>query len=236
MRLTLVRHGQTPSNSAGLLDTDPPGPDLTDLGREQAAALPTFFADQCIDVLATSGYVRTDATAEPLRAARGLELLRLPGLREVRAGDLEMRGDPEAVQLYLQTIARWMSGEPQVRLPGGESGQDVLDRFDAGIAAVADQVERTVTDGDPGAAVVIAHGAVIRTWASIRGDNLPVGYSARRPLHNTGAIVLEGDPGAGWHVIEWAGEAVVGPELDDPGADGPAGEPIAWPGGPTGAA
>lgn len=236
MWLTLVRHGQTPSNVAGLLDTDPPGPDLTDLGREQAAALPEVFAGRRVDVLATSGYVRTDATAEPLRAVRGLELLRLPGLREVRAGDLEMRGDAEAVQLYLQSIARWMSGEPQVRLPGGESGQDVLDRFDAAIAVVADRVAATVTDGDQGAAVVVAHGAVIRTWASIRGDNLPVGYAARRPLHNTGAIVLEGDPVTGWQVRDWAGEAVVGPALDDPGADGPAGEPIAWPGGPTGAA
>lgn len=236
MRLTLVRHGQTPSNTAGLLDTDPPGPGLTDLGHEQAAALPTFFADQRIDVLATSGYVRTDATAEPLRAARAVELLRLPGLREVRAGDLEMRGDAEAVQLYLQTIARWMSGEPQVRLPGGESGQEVLDRFDEAIAVVAERVADAVTDGDPGAAVVVAHGAVIRTWASVRGDNLPVGYSARRPLHNTGAIVLDGDPAGGWHVREWAGDAVVGAALDDPGADGPAGEPIAWPGGPVGAA
>lgn len=236
MRLTLVRHGQTPSNCAGLLDTDPPGPGLTDLGREQAAALPAFFADQRIDVLATSGYVRTDATAEPLRAARSLPLLRLPGLREVRAGDLEMRGDAEAVQLYLTTIARWMSGEPHVRLPGGESGQDVLDRFDAAVATVAEHVSDAVAADDPGAAVVIAHGAVIRTWASIRGDNLPVGYAARRPLHNTGAIVLDGDPASGWQVLDWAGEAVVGPALDDPGADGPAGEPIAWPGGPTGAA
>ena len=29
MRLVLIRHGQTPSNVCGLLDTAPPGPGLT---------------------------------------------------------------------------------------------------------------------------------------------------------------------------------------------------------------
>jgi release factor glutamine methyltransferase len=38
VRLLLIRHGQTPSNVLGLLDTAPPGPGLTDLGVEQAAA------------------------------------------------------------------------------------------------------------------------------------------------------------------------------------------------------
>ena len=40
MRLLLVRHGQTPSNVAGLLDTALPGPGLTALGTRQAAAIP----------------------------------------------------------------------------------------------------------------------------------------------------------------------------------------------------
>ena len=35
-RLHLVRHGQTPSNVAGALDTALPGAPLTELGREQA--------------------------------------------------------------------------------------------------------------------------------------------------------------------------------------------------------
>src|SRR5665647_3502119 len=39
MRLILVRHGQTSSNISRALDTAEPGPDLTDLGRAQAAAL-----------------------------------------------------------------------------------------------------------------------------------------------------------------------------------------------------
>src|SRR5665811_2544112 len=40
MRLILGRHGQTGSNISRALDTTEPGPDLTDLGPAQAAALP----------------------------------------------------------------------------------------------------------------------------------------------------------------------------------------------------
>ena len=39
MRLHLVRHGQTASNVAHLLDTAHPGADLDEVGRAQAAAL-----------------------------------------------------------------------------------------------------------------------------------------------------------------------------------------------------
>lgn len=44
MRLLLIRHGQTPSNLKHLLDTAAPGPGLTPLGQDQAAALPQALA------------------------------------------------------------------------------------------------------------------------------------------------------------------------------------------------
>ncbi len=67
MRLILIRHGQTPSNVAFLLDTAVPGPGLTDLGEKQAAALPHTLADVDIDLLYVSTLTRTPAEI----AARG---------------------------------------------------------------------------------------------------------------------------------------------------------------------
>src|SRR5690606_13810229 len=87
MRLILIRHGQTSSNVADLLDTAEPGADLTDLGRQQASAVPRSLADEDIDVVYASTLVRTQQTAEPLVAERGLELRVRDGVREVRAGD-----------------------------------------------------------------------------------------------------------------------------------------------------
>lgn len=63
MRLILIRHGQTPSNVAFLLDTAVPGPGLTDLGEKQAAALPQTLADVDIDLLYVSTLTRTQLTA-----------------------------------------------------------------------------------------------------------------------------------------------------------------------------
>ena len=63
MRVMLVRHGQTSSNARGLLDTAAPGADLTDLGREQAAALVDLLDGQRVDAIFASTLVRSQQTA-----------------------------------------------------------------------------------------------------------------------------------------------------------------------------
>lgn len=226
MRLLLIRHGQTPSNVLGLLDTAPPGPGLTDLGVQQAAALPATLADERIDLIAASTQPRAQLTAAPLAAARGLDVLIRGGLCEVPAGDLEMRGDEEAVRTYLTTVREWMVGNLDLAMPGGPSGAEVLGRFDAVVDEVARQMD------DRGTAVLFAHGAVLRTWATARGidESVRVDLLERfQPLHNTGMIVVAGTR-SGWRLESWAGRAIGGPGLDDAPADGPAG------GDPTGSA
>lgn len=228
MRLLLIRHGQTPSNVLGLLDTAPPGPGLTDLGHAQAQALPDSLAGHRIDVIAASTQPRSQLTAAPLAAARGLEVLIRDGLCEVPAGDLEMRGDEDAVRTYLGTVRRWMDGELDVAMPGGQTGAQVVARFDAVVA----ELTGTVADraGDDGVVTLVAHGAVLRTWATVRGADEAVRrdlFERFHPLHNTGLIVMNSRPAGGWLMESWAGRALGGPRLDDGAADGPAGaDPI----------
>lgn len=199
MRLILVRHGQTPSNVRGLLDTAPPGPGLTELGSAQAAAVPATLAAETIDVLYASTALRAQLTAAPLSAARGLPIVVRAGLREIQAGDWEMLGDDDSVHGYLGLVGDWLAGDLDRRSPGpgGESGTQVMERFDAVIGEIA--------DGGFSAAAVVAHGAVNRTWASLRADNLDDGFGAGHPLRNTGIVVLEGDPRTGWTAVSWTG-------------------------------
>jgi len=225
MRLLLIRHGQTPSNVLGLLDTAVPGPGLTDLGRQQAAALPETLADHQIDAIFASSQLRAQITAAPLAAARSIEVQIRDGLREIGAGDLEMLGDDRSIRTYQQTIRRWMSGELTVTMPGGPSGADVLDRFDAVVAEVVDQLSDTA--GADGAAVLVAHGAVLRLWATVRASDLAsvegvLGHA--HSLQNTGMIVVESGPEAGWQLISWAGRPIGGPRLVDDSAEDPTGE------------
>lgn len=199
MRLILVRHGQTPSNVDGLLDTAPPGPGLTELGIAQAAAIPLTLADERIDAVYASTALRAQLTAAPLARERGLGVIIRPGLREIAAGDWEMLGDEDSVRAYLALIGGWLAGDLRRRSPGpgGESGVEVLERFDAVVAGIADTGVRR--------AVVVAHGAVNRTWASLRAGNLENQFGAGHRLGNTGIVVLDGDPGTGWTAVSWTG-------------------------------
>jgi len=216
MRLILIRHGQTSSNVADLLDTGEPGADLTELGRQQAAVVPRSLAEEEIDVVYASTLVRTQQTAEPLLAERGLELRMREGIREIRAGDLEMRGDEEAIRTYIGTIFRW-GDDPRVRIPGGENGHEVWQRYDDVIAeAHADGVET---------AVMFSHGAVIRSWTAVRAENVTGEHAAYNPISNTGAVVLEGSPREGWWAHLWEGEPLGGDRVAAPATDGPAADP-----------
>lgn len=218
MRLVLLRHGQTPSNVLGLLDTAPPGPGLTDLGLMQAAAVPDALGTEKIEAVFASSQLRAQLTAEPLARARGLDVQIRDGLREIAAGELEMRGDPEAVHRYIGTLLAWLAGDLGRRMPGGQDGHEVLERFDAAVAEIASAVT-----GD-GGAVAVSHGAAIRVWATLRAENLARTLGESSHLGNTGAVMLDGNPDSGWHATRWVEEAIGGAALTAEAESGPTAE------------
>lgn len=219
MRLLLVRHGQTPSNVAGLLDTGHPGPGLTALGARQAAALPDALSERVIDGIAVSTLVRTHQTASPLAEHRQLEPVELDGFREVEAGDLEMSDRHEDHLLYLETVFAWGGGNLTRRMPGGPYGTEFVARFDDAVAKIASRGWRT--------AVVVSHGAAIRSWASIRAEGVDLQAMAYTPLENTGLVEVEGDPENGWRYVGMSAGPLGGHVLADELADDPTGESVA---------
>ena len=219
MRLILVRHGQTTSNLGGLLDTGEPGADLTDLGRAQAAALPAALGEEGVEAVYASTLVRTQQTAAPLASSLEVGIEVRAGIREVRAGRLEMRGDAASQRTYIETALTWSGGDRERRMPGGESGAEFFARFDEVVAEVA--------GSGVGTAVLVSHGAAIRSWTAARAENVTTQHVAANPVTNTGAVILEGSPDEGWYALTWEGHALGGPAVDAPRSDGPAGEPIA---------
>ena len=218
MRLLLIRHGQTPSNVAGKLDTASPGPELTGLGLQQAARIPHALADRPVDAIFASTLVRTQLTAQPLSTARAVEPIVLGGLHEIEAGALEGRSDREAVRAYLETAFAWGLGDLDVLMPGGDSGHAFFDRYDADIATVAARVDDT--------AVVVSHGAAIRVWVAGRAVNIKPTFTAEHELDNTGVVELTGSPAEGWTLVSWQGSPVGGDYLADAAGEGPAGNPL----------
>jgi broad specificity phosphatase PhoE len=191
VRLLLIRHGQTASNVTRLLDTAAPGAPLDEVGLEQARALADALADEPIEAVYASDLTRSQQTAAPLAARHGVEVVVRGGIREIQAGEDEMSADWVR---YLTTIMSW-NADLDARMPGGESGREVLERFDA----VLDEAHAA----GHGTVAVISHGAMIRTWAAARAANLTADFLRTTGLDNTIVLELTRTPQRTWTLVRW---------------------------------
>lgn len=191
MRLLLIRHGRTASNIDRLLDTAAPGAPLDEIGLGQADTLAQALAAEPIEAVFASDLTRSQQTAAPLASRLGLPVTVRGGVREIQAGDDEM--SPDWVR-YLTTILSWRD-DLDARMPGGESGREVLTRFDAVVDEAYAAGHRTVA--------VISHGAIIRTWSAHRATNLTVDFLRSTSLDNTVVVDLRRDEAGGWTVHRW---------------------------------
>ncbi|MEJ7635874.1 histidine phosphatase family protein [Aeromicrobium sp.] len=200
MRLILIRHGQTPANVEGVLESTVPGPGLTALGHEQAAQLVDALAESPIDAIFVSSMVRTHLTAAPLAAAIGVEPAERDGIREIAAGDVEGNTDADSVHQYVHTLLAWCGGDLDVRMPGAESGHEVIGRFDGVVAEAEALGVETVA--------LVSHGAVIRAWCATRTSNVDLDFVSNHYVVNTGIVMVDGSTATGWEVASWLGESV----------------------------
>ena len=217
MRLLLIRHGQTPYNVIGALDTAFPGAGLTDLGLLQAQALPGVLESDGVAGIYASPLVRTQLTAEPLAHALGIDAAVEAGLEEIAAGDFELRNDKDAMLGYIFTVAGWIEGDLDRRMPGGGDGHEFLGRYQGAL-------ERIAGAHDPEDLVaVFSHGAAIRVFTSIATG---LGTEQAKDLHiaNTGASLLAGDPHTGWRLERWVSDPLGGAHLLDVAAHDITGE------------
>jgi broad specificity phosphatase PhoE len=194
-RLVLVRHGQSLGNVDKKLDTRPPGAELTPLGREQATAFAqavTSKPGQLLHSVAT----RAVQTAAEISAVVGVPAREVIGIHEVQAGDLEGRNDDDAVDQFHAVYERWLKGERDVSMPGGESADQVLDRY----LPVLTGLRRDLDSGD---IIVVSHGAAIRLAASVLAD-VDSSFALDNHLANTEAVVLVPIAGGGWECVQWA--------------------------------
>lgn len=199
-RLYLVRHGQTPSNVAGALDTALPGAPLTELGRQQAALVGEELAGSGISpsVILSSEAARARETAGLIAEKMELDTLAVPGVYEVQAGSYEMRTGTEAIVAYNQVVRTWMeAGELSASLPGGENALDVQARA---MPLVAELRESYLDNGID--VVLVVHGMLMRMVAVFAGA-VPSQWALDNWVPNCGVIELAPD-GGGWSCQRWA--------------------------------
>lgn len=198
-RLILVRHGQSHANVQRRLDTRPPGAELTDLGVQQAQAFARSRAHPP-GLLLHSVARRAAQTAGAIGAEFTVPAVEVDGIHEVQAGDLEDRDDDPAIAQFNAVYQRWLEGDLDIGMPGGESGRHVLDRY---LPVVTELRLRYLDDRDwTHDVVIVSHGAAIRlvaaTLAGVDG-----GFVREHHLANTDAVALAPITDGRWSCVRW---------------------------------
>lgn len=197
-KLILVRHGETEGNVARILDTRVPGLPLTERGVAQAKAFGSGLLTPP-RVLVSSEALRARQTAGYIEAATGTLAQVLDGLFEVQVGDLHGRSDPEAHGLFQRIYRGWHLGELDARAPGGESGQEVLDRI---LPVLGGLREEYLTGDGAGDVMVVNHGAAMRLVGKALAGVAPP-FTTNNHLDNTETIELLPTEDGGWECLRW---------------------------------
>jgi probable phosphoglycerate mutase len=175
-RLVMLRHGQTEYNAGsrmqGQLDTE-----LSDLGRDQAAAAAEILAKRQPLLIVSSDLQRALDTAIALGERSGLPVLVDERLRETHLGDwqgmthLEVDASAPGARLAWRDNARWAPH-------GGESRVDVAARSMPLVAELIAQQGEWGLDEPDRPMVLVAHGGLIAALtAALLGlpvDNWPI--------------------------------------------------------------
>jgi broad specificity phosphatase PhoE len=212
--LTFIRHAESTANAANIINTDVPGPSLTEEGQSQAGQLAHQTSGNNFDAIYASDMVRTQQTAEPLAHALGKKVDILPGLREIDAGkynntpvprpatpDCLPRADTVPPQFpactYRLAPADWLNGDLKDAIPGSISGNEFNDRFTAAV--------QTIYDSHSSKPVAFSHAASIMYWTLLNVKNPKDSLVNSHPLRNLGRVVITGSPALGWTLVEWDG-------------------------------
>ncbi|OBG86131.1 histidine phosphatase [Mycobacterium sp. E802] len=175
-RLVLLRHGQTEYNAGsrmqGQLDTD-----LSELGRDQAAAAADVLAKRQPLLIVSSDLRRALDTAVTLGDRAGIPVQVDKRLRETHLGDWqglthqEVDATAPGARLAWRDDARWAPH-------GGESRVDVAERSIPVVAELVAGQPEWGLDGSDRPVVLVAHGGLIAALtAGLLGlpvDNWPV--------------------------------------------------------------
>ncbi len=196
-RLLLIRHGQTDANLTHALDSLPPGLPLNPTGLLQAEAVARRLADERVVAVYASLATRAQQTAAPIAARHGHTVEIVPDIQEIFCGDLEGCHDREARLAFAEVYQRWIRGDLEPRLPGGESAAEVRARF----LPVATRLWRRHLDRPDGVVVLVSHGGAIRMAAGgMLGGTVDTRY-----VPNTGRVELAPTPElpTGWRLAHW---------------------------------
>ena len=125
--IILVRHGETEWNVAevfrGRIDIE-----LNKTGIKQAGLLAEYLSDLKLDAIYSSPLKRALTTAEIIASYHKLDVEITPGLIDFDYGEWQGLPHQEVKDKYKELYAQWIRNPHQVKIPAGESLDEVRKR------------------------------------------------------------------------------------------------------------
>ncbi len=125
--IILVRHGETEWNVAeifrGRIDIE-----LNETGIKQAELLAEYLSDLKIDAIYSSPLKRALKTAEIIASYHKFDVETAPGLIDFNYGKWQGLSHQEVKDKYKELYAEWIKNPHQVKMPAGESLDEVRER------------------------------------------------------------------------------------------------------------
>lgn len=157
IRIFLVRHGETEWNRIPRFQGRSDVP-LNQMGREQARALAMALKDEPIQAVYSSPLARALETANIIKDYHpSIPLFEEPGFIEMDLGAFEGMEPQDWIQKYPHLRKVWQETPSSIKMPGGESLQEVQKR-------AMEALEQITQNYPPRSTVLVAsHNFVIRT-------------------------------------------------------------------------
>jgi probable phosphoglycerate mutase len=190
-RVFVARHGEALYESELLSDA---GGWLSPLGRQQAKDLAASLVSERITRVWASDMARAVQTAEIVAGILGVDVVVRKGLREFGVGDAA--GTTGVPDPFAGTFTSWLAGDHAARIPGGESGDEVVGRYTAVLDEIADEHR-----GE--SVLVISHGGVMCFALPALATNVPPTHGHEKPMPHCGVVAMEADAD-GWACRSWA--------------------------------
>ena len=141
--IILVRHGETEWNIKeifrGRIDIE-----LNETGIKQAELLAEYLSQVEIDAIYSSPLKRALKTAEVIASYHNLDAEIAPGLIDFDYGEWQGLPHQEVKNKYKELYAEWIKNPHRVKMPGGESLNDVRRRAIGVVDDIVSQSEGTI--------------------------------------------------------------------------------------------
>lgn len=142
LRIVLVRHGETDWNRINRFQGQS-NVGLNKNGKAQAEALASTLREEPLKAIYSSPITRAIETAKIINRYHNISLEKRDGLMEMNLGDFEGLQPGDLVNGHPQFFRKWFEDPASVRMPNGETLEEVQKRA----WAVVEEIAETHSEG-----------------------------------------------------------------------------------------